>query len=270
MLFEFYKNLDAPEQLGGDILIPSHHTEALYISENGELFCYTGIYSRDAKEVSFHSWPYYLRGKNAGKCKNVIKGFLRLKTGCILITDFLDQELHSTRKFKQLKNYVVRLPTANSCYFGIEKRIETANSWYFEEDEELSRSCFGLTSQELEFIVQVYAQRLGVFNDYIQYPRVTRSMKNDNFCDITGLWIPPQFPYVTFSESGCPYSHISLNGFYHHVNVMLSMGNHTMGTKIFMHEIPSNNAIDRIQEIDDYFPSDIKITREHIVPDAYS
>ena len=37
---------------------------------------------------------------------------------------------------------------------------------------------------------------------------------------MTGLWIPEQFPYVAFNESGCDFSHISLWSFYRHIQLL--------------------------------------------------
>ncbi|NJJ40245.1 hypothetical protein [Paenibacillus apii] len=185
------------------------------------------------------------------------------------MTDFLDHELYDTKRFKRLNNYIVSLPVANSCDFGIVRRIHSEHSSYFEENESMSRACFGLTYDELEQVVGIYAQRLGIFNDYIQYPRVTRSMKNDNFCDITGLWIPPKFPYITFNGGGYTYSHVSLYGFYRHVDIMLSMGSNTLASEIFTHEVPDIEVLNQLHLIEDYFPMGIKVTKEHVFPDAY-
>lgn len=120
-----------------------------------------------------------------------------------------------------------------------------------------------------EQVVKIYAHRLGIFNDYIQYPRITRSMKNDNFCDITGLWIPPKFPYITFNGSGDTYSHVSLYGFYRHVDIMISIGRNSLASKFFTHEVPDSEAMNKLHLIEDYFSPGIKVTREHIFPDAY-
>ncbi|BCG58522.1 hypothetical protein [Paenibacillus sp. URB8-2] len=176
MLAEFYKTLDSPEELGANILIPDHGP-ALYLSERGALFCYMGIISREGNGTSVDGWPYYLRGKLAEKSKKLIKGFYRLQAGCILMTNFLDHEFYSKTKFKRVKNYIVSLPVASSCDYGIVRRINSEHSSYFEENEAMSRACFGLTYGELKQAVEIYARRLGVFNEYIQYPRITRSMK---------------------------------------------------------------------------------------------
>lgn len=89
MLAAFYQTLCYPELLGKNIVIPDTSSEALYLSERGELFCYTGIYSRDKSRVLFESWPYYLSGKHTGDCRKDIRGFFQIKNGCILLTGFV-------------------------------------------------------------------------------------------------------------------------------------------------------------------------------------
>lgn len=261
MLAEFYKTIDASEELGENISIPEYGP-ALYLSDRGVMFCYMGIVSREKSGAHLNGWPYYLHGKSAKKSKQLIKGFYRLQAGRILLTNFLDHELYGEAKFKRLENYIVSLPIANSCEFGIVNRINSEHLSYFEENKLMSRACFGLTYDELKQVVEIYAQRLGIFNDYGQYPRITRSMKKDNFCDITGLWIPPKFLYITFNGNGYTYSHVSLHGFYHHVNVLLSMGNNTLASKIFTHEIPDLEALNHLQLIEDCSFSGIKVIRD--------
>jgi hypothetical protein len=266
MLSELYQTIDSPEEQGKRIVLPDSSTKAIYLSQRGELFCYSGIYGRDKDKVSFHSWPYYLHGKHTTSCGKHMKGLFRIKNGCIMLTGFIDHEFYNNSRYKQLVNYIMRLPTVNNSYFGIEKRIETEGSWYFEENKELSRACFGLSYSELEFLVKVYAEKLGTYNSYAQYPRITRSLKNDNYCDITGSWIPAGFPYISFNDSGYAFAHVSLFGFYRHVGAMLSMGK---SSQIFEHETFGNEIINRIKHIDDFFPFELIVTREYVVPEMY-
>ncbi|GIO86149.1 hypothetical protein J25TS5_30810 [Paenibacillus faecis] len=270
MLLELYQTIDSPEEIGKDILLPDYTSKPMYLSQGGEFFCYSGIYLRDNEKISFHSWPYYLGGTHSTNQEKLIKGLFRIKNGCILLTGFVDHEFYNNSTYKQLKDYVISLPTVNTSYFGIEKRIETEHAWYFEENIELSRACFGLAYSELEYLVEVYAKRLGTYNSYFQYPRITRSLKNDNFCDITGLWIPAGFPYIAFNESGYDFGHISLFGFYRHVNAMLSIGTNTIFSQIFEDDANRiREIINQIAQIDNYFPFEIMVTREYIIPEMY-
>jgi len=262
----FYQTLKEPELIGKNIVIPDSSHKALYLSENGELFWYAGICSKDKEKVLFKGWPYYLKGKHTKDCENHIKGFFRVKSGCILLTGFLDHEYHNNKKYKQLNDYVVHMPVVNSCYFGISKRIETESSWHFEEDEKLSRAGFGPTYTELEYLVRIYAERLGICNMYNQSPKITRSMNNDNFCDITEIWIPPKFPYIALTDAGYDFSHVSLYGFYRHVGALLSMGPNTKALQIFKHKTFGAKIINRIKQMNDYFPFEVKVTRKVVFP----
>lgn len=41
--------------------------------------------------------------------------------------------------------------------------------------QELTRACFGLTFGELSYLIEFYAEKIGTYNDYVQFPRITRS-----------------------------------------------------------------------------------------------
>jgi hypothetical protein len=124
MLSDFYKTINCLEQFGKNIVIPDSPYEALYLSEHGELFCYVGIYSKGKDNVSLHGWPYYLNQKPAKACGKYIKGFFRISKGCILLTGFVDHKFYNHSKYKILENYAVHFPVVNSCYFGINKKVE--------------------------------------------------------------------------------------------------------------------------------------------------
>ena len=266
-MLDFYQNLDIIEQVGKDIVIPDSSHDAIYLSEGGKLFCYTGIHIKDRDSVFFNGWPYYLVGKHSGDCKQFINGFFRIKDGCILLSNFIDHDFYSKDKYKLLSNYAIRLPVANNCYFGIQKRIATKTSWWFEENKELTRACFGMTYNELIYLAKFYAEKLGIYNGYVQYPRITRSMNNNNFCDTTGIWIPPKFPYVTFCNSGYDFSHISLYGFYRHIGALLSIGQHTYLAQMFTKDSSVEEIAGMVKRINDYFPLEKKVTREIIYRD---
>ncbi|WP_088832095.1 hypothetical protein [Paenibacillus tyrfis] len=268
MLQELYQTIDSPEEQGKNIKIPKTWTEAIYLSQRGELFCYTGIYGRDKDKVLFQSWPYYLEGKHSTKCDRLMRGLFRVKNGCILVSRFVDHEDHNDVSYKQLSNYIMRLPRVNSSFFGIEKRVEDERSWYFEEDENLSRACFGLSYSELDHFVKLYAEKLGTYNEYVQYPRITRSLKKDNFCNLTGLWIPAGFPYVNMNASGYDFEHVSLFGFYRYVSAFVTMGNRTI-SRLLGNDVLTAEIIDRINYIDSHFYGEVPVTKEHIYPNDY-
>lgn len=260
MLTDLYNRIESPEIKGKDIVLPDRSTEALYLSENGKFFAFTGIYCKDDREVLLKRWPYYLVGKHTKNIRKYMNGLFRIKDGCIVISPFLDHEVYCDKSYKQLTNYYIKMPVANNCYFGVvniegDERVE---------NEELTRQCFGLTFSQLDYFLEVYAEKIGISNQYIQYPRLTRSMNNDNFCDITGLWIPPQFPYITFNND-YDFSHVSLYGFYRFIGAMLSTGSGVF-EKLFEYKSFCAEIIKQIKSIHDYFPFEQKVTSDLIYP----
>lgn len=129
MLSNFYQTCNSPEVKGEDVVIPARNRDAIYLSKSGEVFCFMGICSRDRERVYFEGWPYYLEGKHTSQCQKQVRGFFRIKQGCILLTQFLDHEYYNDEFYKQLSNCVVNLPVPSSSYFGIEERVVTENSW---------------------------------------------------------------------------------------------------------------------------------------------
>lgn len=232
MLSQFYNNLQSDEKLGKDIVIPESHFGALYLSENGEAFCYIGVCETCEDRRDMLSWPYYMHGKHTRKYSTQMLGMYRLASGCILLSRFLDHELYAKKKFKHLDKYFVRLPQPANCYYGIIKSGD-ANEYEFEENEDLIRAVFGLTYQELGQLTESCARAFGVCNDWIQYPKITRSVNRSNYCDITGDWIPASFPYIAFSQSIYRYSHVSLCGFYHYIGVLLIHGSIPLSRAFF-------------------------------------
>ncbi len=261
MLTDLYKKLKTPEHKGKDIVLPEYSTRALYLSERGEFFAFVGIYCKDAKQILLESWPYYLAGKHTKNLGKYIKGLFRIKFGCILISAFLDHEIYYDKNFKQLPDdYFIKMTVVNDCYFGVVVREENESI----ENEELTRQCFGLTYSQLSYFLEKYAEKLGVKNQYLQYPRITRSINRDNFCDITGLWIPPSFPYIAFND-GYDFSHVSLFGFYRFIGALLSTYSNVI-QQLFEQEPLCAEIIRHIKNINNYFPFEQKVTREHVYP----
>lgn len=132
-MLDFYQNLDIIEQVGKDIVIPDSSHDAIYLSEGGKLFCYTGIHIKDRDSVFFNGWPYYLVGKHSGDCKQFINGFFRIKDGCILLSNFIDHDFYSKDKYKLLSNYAIRLPvvsmaTKKSAFLATRKSSHLATN----------------------------------------------------------------------------------------------------------------------------------------------
>ena len=82
---------------------------------------------------------------------------------------------------------------------------------YDDEDEDLTRKIFGLTYDELTELLDAYAKIMGTYRDFYTYPKLTRSIKNTNFCDMTELWIPKTFPYVAMIDRDKLNQNLSLD-----------------------------------------------------------
>lgn len=199
-----------------EIIIPERFP-AIYLSDRDEVFCYTGfLFENESREPHLKNNSINVIGKHPTDktISKDISGVYRIQSGCIVIDDYLSSyKKESTYK---LVDRVLILPVSASTYYSVMEYGKT------EEDKELTRSVFGLTYDELKELLSGYAKVLGFDNGYLQYPRLTRSNRADNFCDLTDLWIPKQFPYITFEESSNLYGHISLWGFYNHLGLLMN------------------------------------------------
>jgi len=210
-IFEQY---DSIEQLGSEIVIPDSFP-AIFVSENNEVYCYIGIFlDEERNSEMLYMNPYYMQGKHSTdkKIMKEIRGFFQITNGYIVLDNFVDNQ-YSNKKYKNTNTFI-RYPIAADTYYGVWKE-------YNDEDEALTKAVFGLTYNELYEVLDGYAEILGTKNMYGQYPRLTRSIRAVNFCDITGGLIPSQFPYITFAQSGYDFSHVSLWGFYRHLQLLM-------------------------------------------------
>lgn len=161
------------------------------------------------------SYPYWLKQQNPAEVKNDIRGYFRLENGLILVDKQFINEKGLFKKQAKCKKIsaVVQLPGTNNNPYGI----------YYEKskeiEEELTKKIFGMTYNDLSQLIYHFNNCFEMIPQtyYSRYPSITRAIKNDNYCDITEMWIPAGFPYITFYESGYYYSHISFYGFYQQV-----------------------------------------------------
>ncbi len=209
-LFDRY---DVEPMKGKDITIGKHLPE-IFVSDTDKIFFYPGVSLRDDEQRRRASFmhPYYLHGKHSTdeQTSRKTNGFYRIMEGCIVLDDFVDKDFLSDCTYKRI-NAGVKLPCPDSYYAVFVNQ---------EEDEDLTRGVFGLTYVELTSLLDAYAKVMGTYCEYFTYPKLTRSIKSENFCDMTELWIPEQFPYIAFSDSGYDFSHVSLFGFYRHVQLL--------------------------------------------------
>lgn len=136
-----------------------------------------------------------------------IKQFYRIAEACIVLDNYQDYHLESERIYKKV-DAGIRFPMPDANYGVLTN---------YQEDKALTRAVFGLTCEELTDLLEAYGKVMGT---YISYPKLTRSIRSVNDCDMPDIWIPEKFPYIAFSESGYRFSHVSLWGFYKHIQLL--------------------------------------------------
>jgi hypothetical protein len=150
--------------------------------------------------------------------------FVEVNRGCIEVSSFFT----GSTRYKVLKDCLVRWPTGADAYFGVLNRESN------EEDTALTRQVFGATYRELNHFLGIFATVVdGYHSGYDRYPCTTFSRTRHNHCDLTGVWIPREFPYIAFGPSQFWKGHVSLYGFYRllaflcdqHVQVNVTRGN---------------------------------------------
>lgn len=212
---KLYEKIDEEEIQCKDIILPKHFP-AIYIDEYDEVYCYYGII--DQNRFLLKSYPYWLKEIKPSEAKKSIRGYFRIKNGLILEDKTYMDEKHGHNSQIKCKKIVcgLELPRSMNNPYGI----------YYSKDKEiereLTRKVFGIAYDELSKLLYHYNKVFEIVPEsyYSRYPSITRSVKSDNYCDITNMWIPANFPYIAFHESGYMYSHISLYGFCEQVKFM--------------------------------------------------
>lgn len=204
-----YKEILEEEINCGNIIMPEH-MPVIYIDEQDNVYCYNGTVDKD--RFLFESYPYYLAGQKPEEIKKYIKGYFRIYEGSILYDKIFINErtgFNNSLKCKIVPAYV-HFPEPNDMSFGVYSKK------YEKLEDDLTRKVFGLTYLELKGLIECYNKVFKAYpiSTYSRYPSITRSIKNDNFCDINNYWIPERFPYIAFEESNYYLSHVSLGGFY--------------------------------------------------------
>lgn len=209
---KLYEKIEEEEIICKDILLPEYFP-AIYIDEYDNIYCYCGMLDKD--RFLLYSYPYWLKEKKPIDAKKYIRGYFRLENGIILVDkEFIDEKRLFKGQVKCKKiPATLRLPTTNNNPYGV----------YYEKSKEieeaLTQKIFGISYEDLSQLIYHFNNCFKITTQtyYNRYPSITRAIKNDNYCDITEMWIPAGFPYIAFSESGYYYSHISLYGFYQQV-----------------------------------------------------
>lgn len=252
-LFERY---EVAPMKGEDITIGEHFPE-VFISESDEIFCYLGICLNDSEDRNRASFmqPYYMKGKHSTNktISSEIKGFYRLINGCIVLDKYVDNGFYEKHLYKKL--YAgVRLASPACCNYAIcvDRR----------DDDEVTRKAFGLTYDELTNLLDSYAKMMGTHRNFNTFPRLTRSIKGINFCDITDLWIPETFPYITFKDSGYDFSHVSLFGFYRHIQLLTGYRSNSLISQALIKSGLGEDVLNKVFDIGQNIYLKAKITRD--------
>ena len=255
-LFDCY---NAEPTKGKDITIGDRFP-MVFISDRDEVFCYLGVqlYNDIDKSHILCVSPHHICKKHSTDTSvaKKIKGFYRLVGGCIILDEYVDGDYQKEHLYKKL-NVSVRLATPGSCYYGIWKS-------YAEEEEVLTRKVFGLTYDELTSLLEVYAKAMNTHYDSFAYPKLTRSVQSDHFCDISELWIPRTFPYVAFTDSGYDFSHVSLFGFYRHLQLLVGYNINAIMRHVLIKFGLSEDLLQRVLNIGKEFYYQTKVT-ENII-----
>lgn len=198
-----------------EITIPERFP-AVYGTRGDSIEVYLGVIRKDDSNMDIGCGLYWDKGKHSTdrEIQEKIAGFYCLRNGIIYKDRFIDEPTFSSYSVIQ-KNEYVDLPNSVSSYYGI------CDCETHEENEADTHKAFGLTFDELDQILEAYGQIFNLGNIYERAPRITRSMQRSNCCDLSYAWIPKGFPYITFSSTGGPFSHVSLNAFYNHLKLLL-------------------------------------------------
>ena len=254
VLFDRY---DSEPIQGENITIGDHHSE-IFISETDQIFCYTGICLNGPKQYDESPFfrPLYMHGKHSTDktIAKEIRSFYRMVNGCIILDDFLDSEFYKDTIYKKIDGGI-RFPYPDNYYGTLVEH---------QEDEDLTRAAFGLTHEELIILLEAYSKVMGTYNEYYAYPKLTRSAQSTNFCDITNLWIPARFPYIAFSNSGYDFSHVSLFGFYRHIQLLTNYKTNSAFGKMLLLSGSSETVLNRIFKLNTENTYSTVVTKETI------
>ncbi len=249
-LFDRY---DVEPIRGKDITINTLLPE-VFVSDLDIVFYYPGICLNDFGRRSMTSfvYPYYMSGKHSTD-KNIakeIKGFYRIIGGCVMLDRYMDDGAYSKCLFKKI-DCGVRFPCTDNYYAVFVNQ---------KEDAELTREIFGLTHQEITSLLEAYGKTMGTHPKHFSYPKLTKSSRNTNFCDLTDLWIPERFPYIAFTTNGCDFSHVSLWGFYRHIQLLTGYNANSVFSNALINAGVDQEILDKVFNMDIYNVYQEKIT----------
>lgn len=224
---------------GADITIGNSFPE-VFVSESDEIFCYAGICLSDKehrRKASFMH-PYYMTKKHSTdkEISKEIKSFYRIINGFIAPDNYVDDGIYGNYLYKRIECNV-KFPMPDNYYAVLVNH---------EEDADLTRGVFGLTHNEITAILYAYAKTMGTNQEYVTYPRLTKSVRSVNYCDLTDTWIPEGFPYVAFCNSDYDFSHVSLWGFYRHIQLLTNYRIDSAFSRVLLKSGADEKILERI------------------------
>ncbi len=249
-----YEKINEAEILCTDIIMPKY-LPIIYVDEHDNVYCYNGTIDKD--RFLFNSYPYYLKEKKTSEIKDYIRGYFRISGGRIFYDKrYIDEKsaFNTSLKYKVIPASL-HMPQPADTSFGV------YSSNYKDLEDELTRKIFGLTYTELQKLIVCYNKTYNICSTsiYNNYPSITRSIKNDNFCDISRYWIPSKFPYISFAESEYYYSHISLGGFYQTIKFITMCDITSTSSKIMISNGLDPQILKNLFNIDEYIYDSIPI-----------
>lgn len=153
----------------------------------------------------------------ASRCPGTGGAYVALRGGQISFGGFLDDG----DRYRVPPHMRILMPRHGTSDFGVWDEDAGA------EDPAMTREIFGCTGEDLLAIVRTIAgaQRPAAdgFPVAPEFPRVTSS-RLSNDCDISGAYIPPRFPYLSFHGDCFRRSHVSLPGFYAYLAMSAEIG----------------------------------------------
>jgi hypothetical protein len=155
---------------------------------------------------------------------------------------------------KVLADYRVILPDRGaSKLYGVVKNQKNLGI-----ENDLTRSIFGLTQEELDNFLLNFSTLFQSFSKFNHKPCTTSSNRCNNVCDLSRRWIPVGFPYISYNDNNYYYSHLSLAGFYAFVSLLCLDINRNRSYKTLIENGISKELLDLILEANSIWqPSEI-------------
>jgi hypothetical protein len=156
-------------------------------------------------------------------CGHAPKGkYLRLVGGGIWFED-IASKYPSTVEMKAYGGIFYRSMSKTEKRYGIYRKVGW-NDWEFDLD--LTRQICVIDYGTLDTMVEAFGCALRRPSLYYRKERVTCSHKS-KCCDLTGNYIPADFPYITMEENPFFGSHVSIAAFFDQIRLLTGYADQT-------------------------------------------